>query len=86
MTEKYFVLERQRTKQSQIISWPIPQGLFAMNLENVLATIPGYEKREFQIYDPETNNYLKLTDICDEEYLIPIKYLSLQFIILRYSE
>ena len=45
MTEKYFVLEREQTKQSDIISWPLPQGILAMNLENVLANIPHYEKR-----------------------------------------
>ena len=53
-----FVFQKEGTLQSQIINWPIPEGLQAFNLRNILDHAIGQEVKKLSIFDADKNVYV----------------------------
>ena len=70
----------------QFFQQSIPTYATVIDLKKIVEHIESPQNKQFKIYHPETDSYVPFEDICIEPYLVPIDYLELQIIMVKYSE
>lgn len=85
LLDKLVSLEDAITKKSELTHYPIPINTPLVDLNPLFSVhIKNYERKMFQIYSPEIDDYIPLSMISIQPFIIPACYFALPTVLIKY--